>query len=439
MNRIAKTPQTAASRRDFIKTSAAVAAASSLTPLTLSRVAYAQSSDTIRVGVVGCGGRGTGAAMDAIRGSEGVEITALGDLVQERLTRCREQLSEQGDAYQVTDDTCFVGFDAYKKVCALDNVDLVILATPPGFRPDHFLEAVKNGKHAFLEKPVAVDPVGVHKILEGYAIANDKQLGVVCGTQRRHQSEYLDMIDRIHNGEIGEIKHIGVYWNQGGLWKVDRTPQMSDMEWQCRNWLYFTWLSGDHIVEQHMHNIDVANWVMDALPTKCLGMGGRQSRTDPVYGHIFDHFAVEFEYPDGQRVLSMCRQAQGASNRVAEYVVGTKGFCDPGRWMRTEEGMIRAERGSSPYVMEHTNLVASIRAGNPLNEAKQCAEATLCAIAGRISAYSGRELQIEWVLNGGTKDLDLLPMPVDQMAFGPLPDLAVPIPGETRPDDTHWV
>jgi predicted dehydrogenase len=422
------------SRREFIQTAAAASAAMAL-PLD---GLFAAGSDVIRVGLVGCGGRGTGAARDCLRGAEGVELVALGDLVSDRLATCRAALAKAaaGDPavaakLKVTDDRCFTGFDAYEKVLASD-IHLVLLATPPGFRPGHLAAAVAAGKHIFTEKPVAVDPAGIRSVLATAREAQQKKLAVVAGTQRRHQANYLEIMKRLHDGAIGEIQSGQVFWNQGGLWNHARQPEWSDAEWQIRNWLYFTWLSGDHIVEQHVHNIDVANWVLRAHPVKAIGVGGRQWRTDPRFGHIYDHFAIDFEYPTGARVMSMCRQIAGTRGRIGEHFIGAKGSSSISN---TSDGTITGgkawsfkapEKQVSPYVQEHTDLVASIRAGRPLNELQQVAETTLTAIMGREAAYTGQEITWEEILNA---DQDLAP---PQLAFGPLAVPSVPMPGETR-------
>jgi predicted dehydrogenase len=424
------------SRRTFVQTTTAAAAA-----MMFPSGVYAQGSDTIRVGVIGTGGRGTGAIGDILRSSEGVAITALGDLNPDRLEQSRMNLDAQAAkdsafgakykaGFKVTGERVYSGFDAYKRVLASD-VDLVILATPPGFRPMHLEAAVAAGKHVFTEKPVATDSVGIRKVLATYEAARKKNLAVVAGTQRRHQAEYLEGIKRLQDGAIGDIRGGQVFWNQGGLWNHPRQPNWSDAEWQIRNWLYFAWLSGDHIVEQHVHNIDVATWVMGANPVRATAVGGRQQRTDPRYGHIYDHFAVDFEYPNGVHILSMCRQIEGTRNKIGENFVGTRGTADtfppgfkitgPGAWTYQ-----RPAASVSPYVQEHTDLIASIRGGRPLNELKQVAESTLAAIMGREAAYTGQELTWDEVLKA---ELDLTP---PQVEFGPMPVPPVPIPGVTR-------
>jgi predicted dehydrogenase len=393
--------------------------------------ANAGGTDRIRVGLIGCGGRGTGAAMDCVNAADGVDIVAMGDLFEDRLNGSVNQLRQSlpAERMKVTSDTVFVGFDAFEHVLAC-NLDMVILATPPGFRPQHLRAAVDAGKHVFMEKPVAVDPIGIRSVMESGDIAAGKGLAIVAGTQRRHQNHYREIMKRVHDGAIGEIRAAQCYWNQGGLWVHDRQEAWSDMEWQCRNWLYFTWLSGDHITEQHVHNLDVVNWAMGSHPEKALGFGGRQQRVDPKFGNIYDHFAVEYVYPNGAHVLSMCRQIDGTSHRVSEHLIGTRGTVET----NSSTGMIEGENpftydgpNPNPYVQEHADLIASIRNGTPLNEARQVAESTMTAILGRMSAYTGRELKWSWAMNASK--LDLTP---PAYAFGDLPVRPVAIPGQTQ-------
>lgn len=421
------------SRRQFIGASAAV----SLTAI-LPGAVFAAGSDKLRVGLVGCGGRGTEAAINCVESSDGIELVALGDLFKDQLDDSLKRLKEQlpKESLKVTRRRSFVGFDAYQKVLASD-IDIVILATPPHFRPEHFEAAVKAGKHVFMEKPVAVDPKGIRSVIASAGAAKKKNLSVVAGTQRRHQAHYLDIMKRLHDGQIGEIVGGQCYWNMEALW-VERAAKnlagkrggWSDMEFQVRNWLFYTWLSGDHIVEQHVHNLDVLNWAIGSHPVKAMGMGGRQARAGEQYGNIFDHFAVEYEYADGQRVLSMCRQTAGASNRVSERVVGTNGAT----YTDSSNGFIEGPKAykpdyksPNPYVQEHADLIASIRNGVPLNEAQRVAESTLTAIMGRMSAYTGRELKWDWVMNAS--ELDLSP---PNYKFGDLAADPVAIPGQTK-------
>ncbi len=415
-------------RRELLRSSAAAAGT-----LVLSRaagpLAFAQGSDEIRVGVVGCGGRGSGAAHNCVASSPGVKIVALADAFEDRLKGLKDQ-------FKVPDDRCFVGLDAYKELMALDDINLVILATPPGFRPKQFAEAIRRGKHVFMEKPVAVCPAGIKMVIEASEQAGQKGLAIVAGTQRRHQSEYVETMKRVLDGAIGDIVSAQCYWNMGGLWCHERQPNESDIEWQVRNWLYFTWLSGDHICEQHVHNIDVVNWAFgDVQPEAVHGIGGRQYRTDPKYGHIFDHFGVEFIYPGDVRTISTCRQIEGTAGNVSERVVGTKGVTNCAGVIEGENAWRYRGPRSDPYVQEHTDLISSIRAGEPLNEGKRIAESTLCAIMGRESAYSRRQFNRSWFVNRCTLDL----LPPDELKLSdskPVPPVAVPgeyeLPGFVR-------
>lgn len=414
------------SRRDFLKSSAATAASLAALSATQMR-AYAAGSDKLRVGLIGCGGRGTGAAKDCVHSSEGVEITALADLFEDHLRNSLNDLqNEVPDRLAVTEENCFVGFDAFKKLIATD-VDMVILGTPPHFRPEHLDAAINAGKHVFMEKPVAVDPVGARSIIASAELAEKKGLGIVAGTQRRHQDSYIELIKRIHAGDIGELVAAQCYWNMGELWVKEKRPEWTDMEWQVRNWLYFTWLSGDHIVEQHVHNLDVVNWAFGTHPKKAMGMGGRQVRTGEEYGNVFDHFAIEYEYPGDIRVLSMCRQTAGCANRISERIVGTKGAAYSHGEITGANPYTYDGPNRNPYVQEHADLIASIRAGNPLNEGRRIAESTLTAIMGRMSAYTGRALSWDWVMNASK--LDLRP---EKYEFGSLPVRPVAMPGKTE-------
>ncbi|UCE99193.1 MAG: Gfo/Idh/MocA family oxidoreductase [Planctomycetota bacterium] len=422
-------------RRDFIKTTAAVGVAA---VLPAKQRLFAAGSDKLRVGLIGCGWRGTEAAEDCVKAAPNIEVVAMGDIFQDQLDWSLAKLSrEADDKVSITQDTSFVGFDAYEKVIACD-VDMVILGTPPHFRPLHLKAAVQAGKHVFMEKPVAVDPPGIRSIIASSELAKQKGLAIVAGTQRRHQEHYLEIIKRIHNGDIGEIVSGQCYWNMGDLWVERATENMqkrnalawSDMEWQCRNWLFLTWLSGDHIVEQHVHNLDIINWALGAHPVQCMGMGGRQVRTGPEYGNIFDHFAVEYEYPNGVRVSSMCRQTGGCHEIVAERLTGTNGqtYTDGSTGYVEGQNPYKYEGESpNPYVQEHTDLIASIREGRPLNEGKRIAESTMTAIMGRMSAYTGRALKWDWAMNASK--LDLSPPSYDfAVDFPPRP---VAVPGKT--------
>jgi predicted dehydrogenase len=424
-------PLDSITRRRFIATTSVGAAL----PLATSALGGLPSlrKDEVRVGVIGCGGRGTGAAMNALQASPDIRIHAMGDLFADRMISSRDGLRGQverfGDRAAPPEENCFAGWDAYQNVLATD-CDYVILATPPGFRPQHFEAAIAAGKHVFMEKPVAVDPVGIRKVMAAAKSADEQKLSVVAGTQRRHEKCYLEMIERIRNGAIGTPVAARCYWNQSGLWSIDAQADRSDMENQLRNWLYHTWLSGDHIVEQHVHNMDVVNWVYDAHPTEVYGVGGRQARTDSKYGHIFDHFSLEYSYPDNRYAHSMCRQQEGTPGRVEERITGTEGHT------RSHSGMTQIMgpnawkfegKQTNPYVQEHMDLQASIRGeGTRLNEGQRIAESTMTAIMGREAAYTGQLITWDDAMKS---TLDLSPL-VYEFSDRTVHDVA--IPGQTE-------
>jgi predicted dehydrogenase len=416
-------------------------AAAVLAPFAASSLAAASAAPRsrraaqLRVGVIGCGGRGTGAAIDALAASPEATIVALGDAFEDRLSSSRDGLKEHDPRRATVDPKqCFVGLDAYQGVLGCD-LDVVICATPPGFRPIHVAAAVDAGKHVFLEKPCAVDAPGIRLMLEAAKKADAKGLRTVAGTQRRHQGSYLEAIRRIRGGEIGSIVAARCYWNQGGLWNVEPRSDRSDVENQMRNWLYHAWLSGDHIVEQHVHQLDVLCWAFGTHPTKVNGVGGRQARTDPKFGHIFDHFGLEYTFADGGGgeafALSMCRQQDGTASKVEECFTGTEGSATlrPGFASIARRGggagWTYAGPQTNPYVDEHRDLHEAIRSGTPINEIEQVAHSTLAAIMGRMAAYTGQEVTWEQAL-ASTEQL----MPAT-LAFGPRPVDPVAIPGKT--------
>jgi predicted dehydrogenase len=411
------------SRREFVKSGSALTAAT----LAGAPMVHAGGQDTITVGVIGCGGRGTGAMENCLDSAPNVRIIAMGDMFPERLKGARKQLADsKREGFKVTDETAFTGFDAYKKV--LDSgCQMVILATPPGFRPMHFKAAIEAGKHVFFEKPVATDPTGVRTVLEYGKIAKEKKLAVVTGTQRRHEKCYLDAFQRIKDGAIGDVVAGRAYWNSGGVWVNPRREGQSDMEYQLKNWYYFPWLCGDHIVEQHVHNLDVMQWAMGANPVKATAVGGRQVRVEPQFGVIYDHFGVDYEYPNDVHVMSMCRHWPVRADNVSEALQGTKGraYLSSGRC--SIEGAAAWKSGpnpKNPYVQEHTDLIESIRKGEPLNEAERIAHSTLVAIMGREAAYTGKVITWDQILNSPQ---NLMP---EKLEFGPLPEPKVPIPGK---------
>jgi myo-inositol 2-dehydrogenase / D-chiro-inositol 1-dehydrogenase len=395
----------AATRRNFIKGSSMLLAGGAMAANTLpvARAAHAYGSDAIKIGLIGCGGRGTGAASQAMNTTGGeVRLAAMGDVFEDRMQQSYRSLQgSYKDKMDVTDDTRFIGMDAYQRVLETD-VDLVILATPPGFRPLHFAAAVEAGKNIFAEKPVATDGPGVRMFLEANKKAQEKNLAVAIGLQRHHEVAYKETMDQLKSGAIGDIVFCRCYWNQEGLWVRNREPKQSELEYQMRNWYYFTWLCGDHIVEQHIHNIDVINWLMDGPPVKAQGMGGRQVRTGKEYGHIYDHHAVEFTYGNGVKMLSMCRHIPGCWNSVSEFAHGTKGWCDiSGGRIYDNSGKLvwKTEGNRNGHQEEHHDLFRELRAGERPNEGQFGADSTLTSILGRMATYSGKELTFEQALN----------------------------------------
>jgi len=425
--------ETKLSRRDFIRTSAALSAVTLASPA--SRM-FAGGSDKIRIAVIGCGGRGTHDTTNCLNCAENVELVAMGDLFADRLERCRRRLTEEfGEKVKVTNETCFTGWDAHKKVLAIDEVDLVILTEPPHFRPSHLRAAVEAGKHIFMEKPVAVDPVGVRSVIKSSEIADQKKLTIVAGTQSRRMSHLIEGMKRIHNGDIGEIVGGQCLRLGGGMldWSEQtkqRRPEWSDMEWQLRRWLFLTWLSGDFIVEMHVHNIDRMNWALDAHPVQCIALGGRQVRTGPEYGNIFDHISVDYEYPNGVRVGYMGSQIDGLTYRQDARVIGTKGkaYTHEGDFIIDGPKPFKYDGPRlSPDVKQHADQIAAIRAGEHLNEGKRIAESTMTCIMGRMSAYTGRALKWDWAMKASK--LDLSP---SKYEFGDLEMRPVAIPGQTQ-------
>ena len=403
------------SRRKFVRnTSMAAAGGMLLGSLPVGASAFAAGSDTLKIALIGCGGRGTGAANQALSADKGVQLVAMADAFRDRLDESYERLSKRyGDTDQlnVPEENKFVGFEAYKKAIAL--ADVVILATPPGFRPYHFEEAIKADKHVFMEKPVATDAPGVRKVLEAGKLAKQKKLNVVVGLQRHYQNSYREILKRVNRGDVGKIVSGQVYWNSDGVWVRERKPGQTEMEYQMRNWYYFTWLCGDHILEQHIHNIDVANWFIGEYPVSAQGMGGRQVRIGKDFGEIFDHHFVEFTYPGGAVIASQCRHQEGCMSRVSEFFQGTKGTVDTQGDIATIKdwnGKVlydhRGDEDPNPYQQEHDELFASIRSGGVINNAEYGAKSTMTAIMGRMATYSGKIITWDEAINS---DLSLMP------------------------------
>ena len=385
----------------------------------------------LKVGVVGCGGRGSGAVLDLLAAANGIKVVALGDTFHDRLEGLRKDLKEN-HSQDVPEENCFVGFDAYKKVID-SGIDMVILTTPPVFRPDHFKYAVEKGVHAFLEKPVAVDPKGYRTVIAAARQAKARSLCVVTGTQRHHQRPYVEAFRKIQEGYIGEITGGNVYWNQGMLWYRERQQGWSDMEWMIRDWVNWKWLSGDHIVEQHVHNIDVFLWMSGLKPVKATAFGGRHRR---ITGDQYDQFSVDFEFENGIHLHSMCRQIDGCSNNIGEYIQGTKGSWNSYNheikdlkgnvvWKFDEAAANAAFKQHNPYVLEHVDLVNHIRKGEVINEAEECAVSTLAGIMGREAAYSGGTLTWDEIT---ASQLDYMPAEL-VMGRMDMSKYTVPVPG----------
>lgn len=429
-------------RRDFVKNTTLLSAGMLLPSLDVGAMANVFENKTLKLALVGCGGRGSGAANQALQADDNVELVAMADAFEDRLTSSLNNLSEKYEGtgkIKVKEKHRFVGFDAYKK--AIDLADVVILATPPGFRPQHFAYAVENNKHVFMEKPLATDVPGIRKVLEMAEVAKSKKLNVVVGLQRHYQENYLQTLDLLKKDAIGKIVSGQVYWNSGGVWVKPRKPEYTEMQYQMRNWYYFNWLCGDHILEQHIHNIDVANWFIGEYPVSAQGMGGRLVRTGKEYGEIFDHHFVEFTYPSGAVVASQCRHQPNTMYRVGEAFQGTKGTVvtnDAGTAKildidGKELHSISNSEGHNPYQEEHNRLFASIRNSEVINNGEYGAKSTMTAILGRMATYSGKVVTWEEAMKS---ELNLVPEefswdmnpPVMPNEDGTYP---IPIPGKS--------
>ena len=430
-------------RREFVKNTSILTGSLLAAPLLARQQFFPAGNGEIKIAVVGCGGRGTGAVIQALSVKENTKVVAMADAFKDRLDECYSKLisSDSGISRQrvdVPEENKFVGFEGYKKAIAL--ADVVILTTPPGFRPIHFEEAVNQGKHIFMEKPVATDPAGIQKVLAAAELAKSKKLNVVVGLQRHYQTIYREMMKRVHDGKIGDITSGQVWWNNDGVWVHPRTAGQTEMEYQMRNWYYFNWLCGDHINEQHIHNIDVMNWAKKGYPVRAQGMGGRSTRVGKDYGEIFDHHYVEFEYADGSILNSQCRHQKGTMSRVNELIVGTKGSVDFGKGlMATTKGKAifkyDAKNDPNPYQVEHDELFAAIAKGEyKFADAENGAKSTMTAILGRMATYSGQIIEWDKAINSG---INIMPTTFAWDAMPPvLPDAngmyAAAVPGKTK-------
>jgi myo-inositol 2-dehydrogenase/D-chiro-inositol 1-dehydrogenase len=416
-------------RRDFLKTTAASA---SVLALASAPLVHADSNDTIRVGLIGCGQRGTGAAEQALLADRNAKLWAMGDTFRDRLdsslTTLRNRPAVRGKIS--VQGRCFTGFNAYQDVIN-SGVHVVLLCSPPGFRPQHLRAAVAANKHIFAEKPVAVDAPGVRTVLAACQDARQRNLSIVSGLCYRYDPPKRELMRRIHDGGVGQILALHTTFNTGGLWMHPRQPAWSDMEWQVRNWLYFTWLSGDHNVEQHVHSLDKMAWAMNnQYPESCVGLGGRQVRSGAEYGHIFDHHAVVYNYPNGVKCFSYCRQHEGVANEVTDFVIGTTGKATVMRHIIHNHKGVESWRyqGAQPsmYQVEHNELFASIRAGQPINNGEYMCKSTLMGIMGRMATYTGRVITWQQALQSQE---DLMP---PRLEWGALPVAPVARPGITQ-------
>lgn len=421
-------------RREFLKTSTLAAGSAFASAISLGHAVYASGDDTLRVGLIGCGGRGTGAASQALNADERVKLTSMGDMFEDRLESSLKALQETNDLKTKIDvpvERRFVGFDAYKQVIA-SGVDVVLLTTPPHFRPMHMQAAIQAGKHVFAEKPCAVDAPGVHSVLRTCELARQKKLAVVSGLCLRYHAPYREAVRRLQEGAIGEVQTLVANDYRGPIWTKPRQPDWTDMHFQMRNWYYFTWLSGDFNVEQHVHNLDVCAWAMgDTYPVKAIGMGGREVRKGPEFGNIFDHHSVVYEYANGARLISNTRQMQGCKNDISVAVAGTKGSAmllerRNGVRVSGTENWVYRDEPKNLYQVEHDELFASIRADKPINNGEYMAKSTLLAIMGRQATYTGQE--ITWDMAWNSKE-DLTP---PRYEWGSIESPAVAVPGVTR-------
>jgi predicted dehydrogenase len=423
-------------RRDFLKTSALAGTVLAAPAILPGKLFAKENSDTLRVGLVGCGGRGSGAADEALSADKNVILTAMGDAFEDRLqTSLKNLRTQHTDKVQVTPEKCFVGLDAYQKVID-SGVDVVLLATPPGFRPIHLKAAIAAGKHVFCEKPMATDAPGVRSVMETVEEARKKKLSLVAGFCYRYNDGVRAIMQKIHDGAIGDVKALYTVYNTGPVWSpFPRQASWTDMQYQIKNWYYHAWLSGDHIVEQAVHSLDKMAWVMkDEPPIKCVALGGRQVRTAAEYGDIFDHFSVVYEYANGVRGFHSCRQQAGCFSQNCDYFMGADGvanivraFSGPFVIQGKQPWRFREDKPTNMYQNEHDALFASIRKGEPINDGIRMARSTMLAIMGRMAAYTGQEITWEQALNSQER---LVPAEVTWNTAPPV--LPVAMPGVTK-------
>ncbi len=427
-----KTP----SRREFLKGSATVLAGTTLaSQLHVARTAHAAGSEQIKVALIGCGGRGNGAVRDSLKADPAIKVIAVADAFEAKAQSTAKRLRQEfGARVDLPDDRVFVGLDAFQRAIAA-GPDLVILATPPGFRPMMYAAAIKAGKHVFMEKPCCVDAPGFRLLMDTNKLAEEQGLKVGVGFQRRHTPSYVETVKRIHDGAIGELKFLRAYWNGNGIWIRKREPNMTEMQYQVNNWYHFCWLSGDNICEQHIHNLDVCNWVKGDHPVEANGMGGcsvRYAGANKGVGQIFDHHFVEFTYADGTKMYSQCRHMANTWGNVSEAAHGTKGESNCANWIKGEiEWKFDGKSKVSSMVQEHMDLVAAIRSGEKYCEGWHGATSSMTAVLGRMATYSGQTVKWDEAIAKGTSEFPETlawdaKAPVVQNADG---DYPIPIPG----------
>jgi predicted dehydrogenase len=425
-----------ASRREFLKGSAAVVTGATLaSQLNVSRMAHAAGTEQIKVALIGCGGRGNGAVRDSLHADPAVKVIAVADAFEAKAQNTAKALRKEfADRVDLPADRVFAGLDAYQKAIAA-GPDLVILTTPPGFRPMMYAAAIKAGKHVFMEKPCCVDAGGFRLLMETNKLAEEQNLKVGVGFQRRHTPSYMETVKRIQDGAIGELKFFRAYWNGNGIWIRKREPGMTEMQYQINNWYHFCWLSGDNICEQHIHNLDVCNWVKGDHPVEANGMGGcsvRYSGANKGVGQIYDHHFVEFTYADGTKMYSQCRHIPNTWGNVSEAAHGTKGESNCASWIKgSTEWKFGGKMKVAPMVQEHMDLIAAIRSGTKYCEGWHGATSSMTAVLGRMATYSGQTVKWDDAIAKGTSEFPQqlawdAKAPVAQNADG---DYPIPIPG----------
>jgi predicted dehydrogenase len=430
------TPPTATTRREFLRVSATAVSAAAVAGLDISRTAHAAGSDVLRVGMVGCGGRNAGAAVQALTADAGARLVAMSDIFLDRVKAKREEIRQQkASQVQVSDDRCFSGFGGYRQV--IESSDVVLIANAAKFHPFHTMAAIEAGKHVFVEKPHGIDPAGLKLMEQACALARQKGLCVVSGLQSRYHPGYAETVERIQAGAIGDVISIEENFLRAPYGVIERKPELSELEWQCSTQYHFRWLSGDDVVQSLVHNLDRTNWVLgNQPPTKCHGLGGRSSMVEPIYGDVFDHHAVVYEFPKDVRVYAFCRTTTGCYDEASSIILGSKGKASILACRIWGETNWRWQGEANPYQIEHDQLFAAIRSGQPLNNGDYLVRSTRIAVMGQISCYTGKEVTWDQALGS---DFYYPPKPEEcrdgmepPTRPGPSGSYPVPIPGKTE-------